>query len=144
MNQIKAIRKARGYTQQTLADALGVERPTVGMWEIGRSYPTVEMLIRLADLLGVTTDAMLGLEDKGQTDKEDKSMEGITLNDLLGLYEGGGIQLTVPLTERLSTTVSADLSDSAELDDIVRLYGERRVGSLDINAMRDTLMVRLV
>ncbi len=71
-------------------------------------------------------------------------MKEITLNDLLGLYEGGGIQLSVPLTERLSTTVSADLSDSAELDDIVRLYGERRVGSLDINVISEALMVRLV
>lgn len=61
-NMIKAIRKAKGYTQQTLADALFVERATVGMWEIGKSYPSAEMLIRLAKLLDVTVDELLGRE----------------------------------------------------------------------------------
>ena len=60
MIQLKTIRKSKGFTQQALADALGVERATVGMWEIGRNVPTVENLCRLADLFGVSTDALLG------------------------------------------------------------------------------------
>ena len=125
-NRIREIRNARGYTQQTLADALGVKRPTVGMWEIQHNAPTVEMLVRLADLLNVTTDALLGraaIETNQPTEKKgERTM--ITLNDLLTIVDARQLRLVVPVTERLKAQVTVNTRNAGELDDCVRLYGE--------------------
>ncbi|MBQ3424410.1 MAG: hypothetical protein IJH38_04340 [Clostridia bacterium] len=67
----------------------------------------------------------------------------ITLNDLLALSDCRHLMLTAPLTPRLKNTIFIDLTDSAELDDLVQLYGDRAVKGLDINCVRDALIVDL-
>ena len=49
-------RKICGYTQQDMADALGVERGTVSMWEIGKTWPPARLLPLIADLLLCSID----------------------------------------------------------------------------------------
>lgn len=61
-NQIRAVRRLRGLTQQDVADALGTVKSAVSQWETGYMGMSVTTLCRLADLLGVTTDALLGRE----------------------------------------------------------------------------------
>ena len=67
----------------------------------------------------------------------------ITLNDLLALSECERIQLVAPLTTRLNTIVDVDMTDSAELDDTTRIYGEYIVKSLDILGSRNALRMEL-
>lgn len=67
----------------------------------------------------------------------------ITLNDLLALSECERIQLVAPLTTRLDTIVNVDMTDSAELDDVTRIYGEYIVKSLDILGSRNALRIEL-
>ncbi len=62
MENIKVCRKARHMNQQALADAMGVGRSTVAMWETGGSSPDREMILKLAAFFGVTTDYLLGYE----------------------------------------------------------------------------------
>ena len=52
---IKNLRKGRGLTQRQLADALHIDRSSVGKYETG-SMPSGEMLLRLAEFFGVTVD----------------------------------------------------------------------------------------
>ena len=56
--RLKQYRKARGLTQQELADLLGVSNKSVSRWESG-SYPDVATLGPLAHALGVTVDDLL-------------------------------------------------------------------------------------
>lgn len=49
-------RKVCGYTQQEMADALGVERGTVSMWEIGKTWPPARLLPSIADMLLCSID----------------------------------------------------------------------------------------
>ena len=56
---IKALRKQKGYSQETLAQQLNVVRQTVSKWEKGLSVPDAEMLERMAALFEVSTDALL-------------------------------------------------------------------------------------
>ena len=49
-------RKACGYTQQDMAEALGVERGTVSMWEIGKTWPPARLLPLIADMLLCSID----------------------------------------------------------------------------------------
>lgn len=58
--RLKQYRKARGLTQQELADLLGVSNKSVSRWESG-SYPDVATLGPLAHALGVTVDDLLGV-----------------------------------------------------------------------------------
>lgn len=54
--KIRILRKTRGYTQQQLADLLGVQRATISNYEIGRRSPHIKELEKLADILGVNLE----------------------------------------------------------------------------------------
>lgn len=56
---LTALRKRAGYTQETLAEALGVSRQAVGKWESGQGLPEAATLLDLADLLGCTLDQLM-------------------------------------------------------------------------------------
>ena len=57
---IAALRKRQGMTQQTLADAIFVTRQTVSKWEKNLSVPDADVLVRLADALDVSVQSLLG------------------------------------------------------------------------------------
>ena len=59
---IRSYRKAKGLSQEELATKVNVVRQTVSKWEKGISVPDSEMLIALADALGVSVSALLGEE----------------------------------------------------------------------------------
>ena len=71
MNRIKFLRKSRNFSQVRLADILGVSRSAVSMWEIDKSQPDGDMLVRISELFGVSTDYLLGhdLSADGQKEK---------------------------------------------------------------------------
>lgn len=56
---LTALRKRAGYTQETLAEALGVSRQAVGKWESGQGLPEAATLLDLADLLGCSLDQLM-------------------------------------------------------------------------------------
>lgn len=55
-------RKNLGLTQSELAEQLDIPTNTYGNWERGHAEPSAEMLVKLADFFGVTTDYLLGRE----------------------------------------------------------------------------------
>lgn len=56
---LPTLRKRAGYTQETLAEALGVSRQAVGKWESGQGMPEAATLLTLADLLGCSLDQLM-------------------------------------------------------------------------------------
>ena len=68
--RIAALRKERGLTQEQLGKMAGVSSQAVGKWEKGGA-PDVELLPVLSRQLGVTMDALFGLEGGEQVDVED-------------------------------------------------------------------------
>lgn len=61
--QLVALRKARGLTQQNLADLLDIQPRLVGRWEQGQGKPQFDYLLRLADVLEVSLDQLLRGEE---------------------------------------------------------------------------------
>lgn len=66
--RIHELRMRQGYTQVSLAKKLGVSKQAVSNWENGNIQPSIDMLIRIADLFSVTTDYLLGREYVLQAD----------------------------------------------------------------------------
>ena len=58
-NNIAALRKEKGITQEELANILGVSAQAVSKWENNSSCPDVALLTDIADYFGVTVDALL-------------------------------------------------------------------------------------
>lgn len=65
-NNLKYLRKAKGLTQDQLADKIGVNRAMIGSYEEGRAVPKVGSLQDIAHYFGVTLDALVG-SDLGLT-----------------------------------------------------------------------------
>ena len=59
---IKALRKAKGLSQEELAIKLNVVRQTVSKWEKGLSVPDAGMVIQIAEVLDTTVNVLLGEE----------------------------------------------------------------------------------
>ena len=71
-------------------------------------------------------------------------MKDITLNDLLAISEAEYLRMRVPMTARLVATVDVDTTDSAQLDDIVDVYGTMLVKAIDVvNTASRRLLVEL-
>ena len=74
--RIRETRKAKGLSQVELAKKLGVSKQSLSNWENDNIQPSIEMLERLATCLSVTTDYLLGRDNKkylevsGLTDTE--------------------------------------------------------------------------
>ena len=58
--RLKELRKNKGLKQQEIAELLGVKRNAYSDWENGKTEPSFENLIKLADLLEVTLDWLFG------------------------------------------------------------------------------------
>lgn len=57
---IKSLRKQKGYSQEMVAEKLNIVRQTVSKWEKGYSVPDAEMLERIAELFEVSVGDLLG------------------------------------------------------------------------------------
>ena len=57
--RIAYYRKKAGYSQEGLAERLGVSRQAISKWETGEATPDAERIIALAAALGISTDTLL-------------------------------------------------------------------------------------
>ena len=71
--RLAARRKAAGYSQEALANELGVSRQAVSKWERGEASPDTDNLIALAALYGVTLDDLLYAEPAEEADAGDEA-----------------------------------------------------------------------
>ena len=63
---IKTLRRARGLTQEALAEKLGLTSQAISKWETGAALPDVAMIVPLASVLGVSTDVIFGVTPDSQ------------------------------------------------------------------------------
>ena len=65
-NKIKELRAERGWTQQQLAEAVGVSRQSINSIERERYVPSLELALIFARVFGRTTDEIFKLERKNE------------------------------------------------------------------------------
>ena len=66
MNNIKALRAARGMTQAQLASLCGVHQTAVSQWEKGRTDPDKNSIVTLSEIFNVSADTIMGLEQRNE------------------------------------------------------------------------------
>ena len=57
-DKLQTLRKENGFSQESLAEKLGVSRQTVAKWEAGDSLPDLGLAVTLARIFGVTLDSL--------------------------------------------------------------------------------------
>lgn len=65
-DNLKHLRKSNNLTQKELGSRIGLSKAVVSKYENGMGYPTFDVLVRIAQYFGVTTDYLLGV-DTGKT-----------------------------------------------------------------------------
>lgn len=79
MKNLKKIREERNLTQQAMADMLQIQRPTYTRYETGEREPDFETVLKIAELLSVSTDFLLGKTDMPSSPDEQLSNEEFAL-----------------------------------------------------------------
>ena len=67
---IKELRTSKGYTQEKIAEALGINQTAVAMWETGKALPPADKIIRISEILGVCTEKVIRSFPKYQNEHE--------------------------------------------------------------------------
>ena len=90
-DNLKRLRKERGFTQESLAIQLHVVRQTVSKWEKGLSVPDAVMLQRLAEVLEVSVSELLGAEiPEGENERNEIAELLSRINEQLAIRNRRG------------------------------------------------------
>lgn len=61
--RLTELRKKKGISQEVLANELGTKGPAIGRYERGAAKPTIEVAKKIAKILGVSLDYLVGNSD---------------------------------------------------------------------------------
>ena len=101
-NRIGQLRKAKNFTQEALAEKLGVTPQAVSKWENDVSCPDIALIPELARLLGVSTDELLSGK-KPETamrilpPEERKELKDMLLRIIVDSAQGDKVRVNLPL-----------------------------------------------
>ena len=76
-SRLSELRKQNHMTQQTLSERLNVTKAAVSSYETGTRLPSYDVLIRISYIFHVSTDYLLGIEDKSTL-----SVDGLTTRQI--------------------------------------------------------------
>ena len=85
---LKALRKQKGMSQEVMAQQLNVVRQTVSKWEQGLSVPDAQMLTRIAELFEVPVSSLLGESIEENVNVNEIAVQLAVLNQQLAARRG--------------------------------------------------------
>lgn len=74
--RLKALRAEMGLSQKALASKLFISQQAVAGWELEKGSPNPETLVKIADILNVSTDYLLGCTDQREKKQPAPMIEG--------------------------------------------------------------------
>lgn len=95
--KLKMERNKKDWSQEELAEKLFVSRQSVSKWENGQNYPSIEIIIKISDLFGVTIDELLRSDEAltKKVIKESRKLAYPKLKLLSDVFVIAGIVLLV-------------------------------------------------
>lgn len=127
---LSALMKEHGLSQQDLASALGIKRQTISLYASGQSSPDIGRLKKIANYFGVSSDWLLGLSE-ARSNSEDiqkaVSTTGLSEDSVMRLCEiaKGNEKIQFAVHDFLD-----DLLDNISLMDIAIAYKQFKSGDL--------------
>lgn len=141
-NNISALRKKKGITQEELANELGVSAQAVSKWENNSSCPDVSLLTEIADYFGVSVDSLLreneedivnSSENKDANAKSSDDKKNIMIKVTqqngkeniikvpfkfvkLGFNIGNMFGLSKDISDKIATLAENDMTDIVNID----------------------------
>ena len=103
-DRLVKLRKKYGYSQEELADKLGLSRQAVSKWERAEASPDTDNLICLAKLYGVSLDELLAtdedidtiVEEQVKDNKDEKKDDKVEIkDDHVVLFSKNGKKVTI-------------------------------------------------
>ncbi len=86
--RIKKLRLEREWTQQDLADRIGVKQKQISSYETGISKPSTDVLIKMAEIFEVSVDSLLtGLERQIRTNNKIQDKELLDYFQLINEFQ---------------------------------------------------------
>ena len=122
-SKIKSLRTERGWSQEKMAEKLGVSRQAITKWETGAGTPDIENLAAIAQLFGVSTDSLIfgsGASCEGAPEK----FESVTSVDIAE-EKNYDIKVGCARSVRLRTVDSEKVIvrlESETIEDLVRAF----------------------
>ncbi|MBR3833822.1 MAG: helix-turn-helix transcriptional regulator [Lachnospiraceae bacterium] len=80
---LRELRKSKGFTQEELATKINVVRQTVSKWEKGLSVPDADSLQKIADVLDVEVSQLLGANIETEASKNEIAEQLSRINEQL-------------------------------------------------------------
>lgn len=122
-DNIKALRKNKGLTQEELAIKLNVVRQTVSKWEKGFSVPDADMLQKISDILEVDVKQLLGANIEAEQGGNELAEQLSRINEQLAIknrrshriWKTAGIILLVILLFNIMLIIFGGIT-SGEID----------------------------
>lgn len=94
------LRKAKGFTQDEISEKVNVSSQAVSKWENDINMPDVGILLHLAEILGVTTDELLGKEmplvARFEPEKGEKDMDSLMFKIVVDSSDGDKVRVNLP------------------------------------------------
>ena len=144
-NRIAKYRKAKGLTQEGLANLMGVSSQAVSKWETDASCPDISALPQLCKILGISTDELL----TGKTDEvkivppsERKSLDELTFRVRILSAQGDKVRVNLPMTlVKVAMEIGVDivpnmsggnteLFKSIDMEKVVKMVEQGLIGKL--------------
>lgn len=103
-DRLQQLRKKNGYSQEVLAEKLGISRQSISKWERAESSPEIDNLMALAKIYGITIDELLDTENdeaiskstsKKETDFKGKIKSLLSKANDFGIYPEAAKRLMV-------------------------------------------------
>ena len=132
-NRITKYRKEKGFTQESLAEKLGVSSQAVSKWENDISCPDIGLLPQLCKLLGITTDELLtgnGSAVRMLPEQDRKPLEDLTFRVRINSVAGDKVRVNLPMTlVKLCVEIGVDVVPnlSGENTDMLRSVDMKKV-----------------
>ena len=120
--RLTRLRKELGLTQGIIAQRLGISVQAVSKWENDLAIPDIAILPELADILGVSTDVLLGHDDPGiQYEKAEKEIDTSDLIAKVRVYsaEGDCVKINLPLDAISMLSKMAAINGKGDMGDVI-------------------------
>ena len=108
-NRLLQYRKKAGFSQEELAEKIGVSRQAVSKWERSEVSPDTDNLVMLAEIYGVSLDEMLGLKSSAEEETlPEKDEVHVSLKDGIHVHSKEGDKVDVSFKEGIHVVTKGD------------------------------------